>query len=212
MPVITICSLKGGTGKSTIALNLASVLSTRRRKVLVIDADPQGTVSEWADTSQQDEPTVLVSPRADIHQQIDKARTAFPWTLIDTPPASTEETRSAIMAADRLILPVTPGVPDVRSTAKFLELYQRALQYKPDLEARLLINRVDRRTKLGRTIRLYLERKFVNLKIFDTEISQLTAFGAAYIAGQTIDNYQPKNKGTMELNRLAKEVLSWQDK
>jgi len=218
MPVLTICSLKGGTGKSTIALNLASALSTSERQALVIDVDPQGTVAEWQKISKQEEPTIMVHAIADLHEQIHKAGPAFGlFIIIDTPPASAEAIRSAIMAADRLILPVTPGMADVWSTEKLLEMYHEAKRYKPALEARLLINRVDYRTKLGQTFRAFLVDRFgldmadnLDLDIFKTEITSRAAFSKAYILGLTIDNYEPTGKGATEFKRLAKEVLSWQ--
>ena len=217
MPVITICSLKGGTGKSTIALSLGSALSTRERKVLVIDCDPQGTVSEWQKTRKQEEPTIMVQAIAGLHEQIHKTGPVYGFSVIvDTPPASAEATRSAVMAADKLILPVTPGMPDVWSTEKLLEIYQEAKRYKPTLEARLLINKVDRRTKLGRTFRAFLVDRFgldvtnnFDLDVFKTEITSSIVFSKAYIQGLTIDNYQPRSKGAAEFKRLTKEVLSW---
>ena len=70
LPVIAICSLKGGTGKSTIALNLGSILSEEKRKVLVLDADPNGSIANWQEIRKQDKPEILVEPRPVIH--IDK--------------------------------------------------------------------------------------------------------------------------------------------
>ena len=68
--VIAVVSGKGGTGKSTITLNLAGVLSTGNQRVFVVDADPQGSIARWAKISKQKEPTILVKPSPVIDKNV----------------------------------------------------------------------------------------------------------------------------------------------
>ena len=205
--VIAVCSLKGGTGKSTVALNLAGILSTRKRKVLLIDADPQGSIAKWQEDSEQEDPTILVEPQAVIHENIDKVRDQFDLVIIDAPPFRGEQVFSILNAADCWLIPVVPGITDVWSTRQMIQAYQLEKERRPEFEARLLISRVDRRTRLGREFRGYLQR--MGVPVFKTEIAQRVAVGEAWLAGLTIDRYDPTSPSADDFKRLAQEVLQW---
>jgi len=205
--VIAVISTKGGTGKSTITLNLAGALTALKKKVLVIDADPQGSIAQWSHIKNQKEPAILVEPSPVIYKKIKKEIKIFDVILFDSPPSYRKRMRSVIRLADRLIIPVTPGLADFWSTKKLLELYRMEKEKRPQLDARLLISRIDRRTRIGKNFRPFLEK--LSIPIFISEIPQRSIYNESWHAGMTVNVLQPNGKGTNDFKRLVNEVLIW---
>ena len=205
--VIAVVSAKGGTGKSTITLNLGGALSSAEHRVLVVDADPQGSIAQWARKSRQKEPAILVEPSPVIHKKIKKLYENYDYVFFDSPPTFRKRMRTVIRLADRLIIPVAPGLADYWSTKKLLEMYFEEKEKRPKLNARLLISRIDRRTKLGREFRPFLER--LSIPIFVTEIPQRIIYSESWHARKTVDRLQPNGSGAKDFKQLAQEVLVW---
>jgi chromosome partitioning protein len=114
MTVVSFLHQKGGTGKSTLAIAAAMALAQAGHRVLLLDADYQGTAGEWGnryahafgvETRSQVQPIV--------HQEIERFRPSFDWIVIDGPPSLSEMTESILRASDRVIVPVRPALPDV---------------------------------------------------------------------------------------------------
>ena len=208
--VITVCGLKGGTGKSTIALNLAGALSTGKRKVLLIDVDSQGSVADWQKISKQKEPSIAVEHASEVHRKLDGVLDKFEAVIIDTPPATAYQTRSAIVASDLIIIPIVPGILDLWSLKKFLQFYRQVKEVNPGVEAFFLVSRIDKRTNLGKELRPFLER--LDIPTLNTEIAQRISFSEAFLAGKTIDQYAPKTQAAETFQQLKREILSWQTK
>lgn len=123
---VAVFSQKGGSGKSTLAIHLA-VLAARGRKVLLVDADPQGTVAAWAETRQRTEPMVV---RADPGSISEIVRTAtierFDLVLVDCPPHAVAGTTALLRAADHVVVPVQPSMPDIVATRRTVALTSAA--------------------------------------------------------------------------------------
>jgi len=205
--VIAVASGKGGTGKSTITLNLAGTLSAMHHKVFVVDADPQGSISQWAKTCRQEEPVVIVNPSPVLGPRVRKTMNKFELILFDTPPTFKKRMRAVLKVADRLIIPVTPGLADFWSTRKLIDMYLDMKEKRPKLDARLLISRIDRRTRVGREFRPFLEG--LNIPLFITEIPQRTVYAETWTSGRTVDRIQPNGPAAREFRALAEEVLLW---
>ena len=205
--ILAVLSTKGGTGKSTVALNLTGALSRANHKVLLIDADPQGSIARWAKEGRQDSLDVLVHPDPVAEKKVQKKGKKYDLVIFDSPPTFKKRVQAVLQAADRLIIPVTPGMADVWSTARLIDMYLDVKEKRPNLDARLLINRVDRRTRLGREFRGVLER--LSIPIFLTEIPQRAAYGEAWLKGMTVDRLAPKGAAAQDFRRLSREVLQW---
>ncbi len=208
--IITVCGLKGGTGKSTIALNLAGALSTGKRKVLLIDVDSQGSVADWQKISKQKEPSIAVEHASEVHRKLDVVLDKFEAVIIDTPPATAYQTRSAIIASDLIIIPIVPGILDLWSLKKFLQFYRQVKEVNPGVEAFFLVSRIDKRTNLGKELRPFLEQ--LDIPTLNTEIAQRISYSEAFLAGKTIDQYAPKTQAAETFQQLKREILSWQTK
>jgi len=205
--VIAVVSGKGGTGKSTITLNLAGVLSAGYQQVFVVDADPQGSIAQWAKKSKQEEPTIIVDPSPVIGKKVKYIIKNNYLILFDSPPTFKKRMRSVLKLADKLIIPVSPGLADFWSTRMLLDMYLEEKEKRSKLDARLLISRVDRRTRIGREFRPFLEK--LSIPIFMTEIPQRSIFNETWNAGMTVDRLQPNGDGARDFQKLAYEVMLW---
>ena len=208
--ILAVLSAKGGTGKSTIALNLSGVLASQNQRVLLIDADPQGSVARWSKTTKQKYPDVMVHPSPIIKKDAKKAGKKYDLTIFDSPPTFKRRMRCLIRASDLILIPVSPGVTDLWSTRKLVEIYLEEKEKRPSLEARLLINRIDRRTKIGREFRSNLEK--LSIPVFITEIPQRVVYPEAWQSGVTVDRLQSNSTGMKDFQKLAAEVLIWINK
>ena len=114
MAVTAFLHQKGGTGKSTLAIASAIALAGDGKSVLLVDADPQGTSSEWGNRFGEHfgvETHTHIQPN--FPALIATLRRQWPMILIDGPPALSEVTESILKASDRVIIPVRPSLPDL---------------------------------------------------------------------------------------------------
>lgn len=115
MNVIVFASRKGGTGKSTLAAHLAAYNYKAGRSSLLIDADPQGSLTLWHRLRKTGEPP-LKNGLHNFVQSIESARDeGFDWVLVDTPPLVSAEVSQAICAATLIVIPVRPSVFDLNA-------------------------------------------------------------------------------------------------
>jgi len=112
--IIGLLNQKGGVGKTTLAVHIADALARRKKKVLLVDADPQGSALDWA-ASRSSDPLFPVAglPRPSIHKELPALAQGYEHVLIDGPPRVYEVARSAIMASDVVLIPVQPSPYDV---------------------------------------------------------------------------------------------------
>lgn len=135
---ITVTNLKGGSGKTTSAANLAHAAANLGYRVLAVDSDPQGSLLEWAQLAGWElEVIALAKPSigAELHRI---AGTSFDVIIIDTPPAGGPLAQAAMRAADRLLIPVAPTTAEVN---RVLHTYEAAGEAGAGADAFILLNR-----------------------------------------------------------------------
>lgn len=121
--IITIGSYKGGTGKSTIATNLATEFHRRGTKVILIEADPiVGTSSQWAaDREENGYDTIpVVRKTGRLKKTLEDFAKTYDVVIVDAPGKDSVELRSAAVVSDLLVVPTAPTTPDLDSTRGFL--------------------------------------------------------------------------------------------
>jgi len=204
MTVIALLNQKGGVGKTTLTLNLAAALA-QHSKVMVVDADPQGSALDWsAQRGEKSLFNVIGLPKAIIHREIQGIAAAYDWTIIDGPPRMDELARSAIGAADIVLIPVQPSPFDVWAAEDIIKIVKEFEVHKPQLETRFLINRLFPNTKLGSEITDILSG--FEIPVLDTVIHNRTEYAKAARNGQTPLETDPAGPVAREVKALAAEV------
>jgi chromosome partitioning protein len=207
MLTVAIVSLKGGVGKSTIALNLASCLHASLRVVLV-DSDPQGTASSWAaravECGREGVPVVAMTA-ASLVRDLPSLAPSFDVAIIDTPPRLGAAARGAMLAADVVLVPCGPGPSDVWATAETIVALDEARTLRHELVAALVLNRADR-TAIARSAEKALGG--MGAPLLDVAVGQRVAFAEATIEGMGVTEHAPRSAAAMDVRRLTRAVLA----
>ena len=121
MNVIVFASRKGGTGKSTLAAHLAAHVHKATKPCLLIDADPQGSLTLWHKLRGTNEPAIKTAVNS-VSGIIGAAkRDGIEWVFIDTPPNMSGVVEDAIRNATMVIIPARPGVFDVNAVQETIQ-------------------------------------------------------------------------------------------
>lgn len=207
--IVAFVGQKGGSGKSTLAICVAAELAARKRKVLLVDADPQRTAVTWHDVASEHGHAVptVVGMTGTLHKpnQIPKLAEGYQDVIIDTPPRLGDVQRSAMVTADMAVLPCGPSAPDAWALAESIRTIQEAVDYRPSLKAAIVINKKRTGTAAAKGAREALSS--AGLPVLKAEIGLRQAFQEALAAGMGVGSYAPKDLATEEIRALVVELL-----
>ena len=200
MKTIAIISQKGGTGKTTLALNLAVVAETAGYATVIIDLDPQASAKEWSKSRDADTPVVISAHASQLDEILATAKeNGAAFCLIDTAPHSERDALAAARAADLILIPCRPAILDLRAITVTKELADLA-----NTPALAVINAAPPRGSLadeaGDAIRGY------GLEVADVVVTQRMAFVHSLTGGQTVLEFEPDGKAADEIQALFKLI------
>ena len=204
--IIAVLNQKGGVGKTTLAVHLCAAFAEDGTRVLLIDADPQGSSLDWA-ASREAAPLfgVVGLPKTNIHKEIPSHAANYDHVVIDGPPRSNELTRSAIMAADLIVIPIQPSPYDVWAAAETVEMVREARAFRNDLGAVFAINRKIVNTVIGRDVRAALAS--YEVPTLEAAVCQRVSFAESAAKGRTVIEMAPGSLAACEIKQLAREIL-----
>lgn len=202
--IISFLNQKGGVGKTTLSVNVAGCLARQGHRVLLIDADKQGSATTWA-SLREDAPFQVVSmARANMARDALKLAQDYDHTIIDGPPHAEEIARSCIVASDFVALPIEPSGLSTWASDLTVRQVKEAQEFKPALKCGFVVSRKIGKTVIGRDIRNMAAE--AGLPILESEIEQRVAFAEGMTMGQTIFEWAGDSNAAREIEHLTKEI------
>lgn len=199
--VITVAQQKGGAGKTTLAAHIAVALSQKGNRVAVIDIDPQGSLTHWHKIREErfgEGYTGLTFTSVSgwrVSGEVARLRRQCDYLIIDSPPHTETEARSAIRSADMIVIPVQPSPTDLWATKATLELAKHE-----KVPVKVVLNRVAANSRLAQTIAAELP------EMATTTLGNRVLFAAALMEGRCATEVDPSSVAAQEIKALVKEI------
>jgi chromosome partitioning protein len=206
--IIALAGQKGGSGKTTTAIALASEWLGQGRRVLLVDADPQGSTTTFASVAAEaavPAPTIVaMGPGLHRPEQLPALAADYEVTIIDCPPRHGEIMRAALMVADLVVLPCGPSAVDAWALGASVDLITEARIVRPNLVAVVLLTKVVARTAIGTAARDVLTSS--GLPVLASEMHYRVTYQEAPAAGLGPTKYAPTSPAADEVRAVAAEL------
>jgi chromosome partitioning protein len=210
--IVLVGHQKGGVGKSTIAVNLATELQRRGSDVCILEADPTiRSVSNWArDRAEAGlQAVTVVRQTGNIRETLLDLDQRYGFVLVDTAGKDSQELRSAMTAAHCMVAPMQPSLLDLDSNKALVEVIEFAKDFNPGLKVKGLLNRVSNHvfdTEAAESRQYMLD--VPGLPLTDIQLHDRKVYRKAMDEGRgVVEMRDPKAKAEIQL--LLDEVLSW---
>jgi chromosome partitioning protein len=205
--VVAVAQQKGGSGKSTVAANLAAVLAAGGRRVALLDTDPQGSVTRWHEERQRhagdrlaplffDHPSGWRVPTA-----LDRLRWNHDVVVLDTPPHAGTDAKVAIRAADLVLMPLQASPADLWASEG-----TRRLAAEERRPLRALLNRVPAQGRMRDRVAAALEE--MEVPLLQQCLGNRAHFAAAFLDGLAVTEAAPRSAAAAEARALAEAVIA----
>lgn len=205
MPVISILNQKGGSGKTTIAINLARAYQLQGHSVLLVDSDKQGSSRDWQSADENNPIPLLVLDQVSIDRDIKKVVNKYKYIIVDGSPQATEIAVATIRASNFILIPMQPSPFDIWASSNLIELVKQGMTENQNLKAAIVLTRLVKNTKIGNEISQIIHD--FELPVLKSNIGQRTCYPYSASLGQTIfDTERASSEPVAEINTLANEI------
>lgn len=203
-----VVNTKGGVGKTTTAVHLATLLA-RHGPTLLIDADPQASAASWAawrrESGRSPSPTTTVLAGKAVLDEGKNLSAGFAHTVIDAGGRDSSGLRSALLLAERVVVPVGASDLDAAAMTDLLEIVDLARDFNPGLDVRVLLTRVDPRTRKDADSMLeYLGES--KLTVLNARVCERVAFRRCIGDGLVVDEVGKDPTAVAEINAFFEEI------
>lgn len=205
--IISVTSLKGGVGKSTIAQNLAVCFAHAGYKVCIFDVDTNQSAIHWSGLRPDDTPAIPVIGQPDgieLSKNVKVLSKDYEIIIIDGTPSLSKITSKIIMLADLLLVPILPSGLDMWATEQFLERYHDAeAEREIKIPAYFILNQFQATTNLAKEVKEVLEDS--EIPVLQNSLKTRTAYREAVIKGLGVVEYKD-DKAKSEMVSLFNEI------
>ena len=200
MKTLAILSRKGGTGKTTLAVNLSVAAERAGHKVAIVDLDSQASASEWNDWREAQTPAVISVHSARLPQELHRLQQlGVTFAILDTPPKIEDIALDAAKASDFAIIPCKLGAFDLKAIEKTIWVGSRA-----KCPMRIVFNAVRARSSMlhpaKRAVQVY------DVDVAPCVIGDRVVFSHAVMEGLSVMEYEPKGKASIEIQALFRYI------
>lgn len=203
--IVTVAQQKGGAGKTTLVIQLATSLAAGGRRVAVVDIDPQGSLTSWMRQREQRGPAVpelrfsmIGGWRLSV--ELDRLRGEQDFVVIDSPPHAETDAKVAVRAADLVLVPCQPSLLDVWASGATVELAAKERR-----KAVLVLNRVPPRGRSVDEARSAIAD--LGCPVMEACLGNRQAFASAAARGLGAVESEPRSPAAEEAKALADEVV-----
>ena len=201
MKVISFIGQKGGSGKTTLAISLATMAVESGKSVSIVDLDPQVSACKWSDIRQKETPIVIDSQPARLKAVIDRAKNEkLDLLCIDTASRTEQASLEAVRLSDLIIVPVQPSVVDLKTIEATFDLIKLG-QGKQSL---IILNRIKHFGTRHSEVMDWLKKQ--KLPICKFTVGDRIGYQDAFAEGAGICEFDPNGKATAEIQKIYNHI------
>ncbi len=219
--VISVPNEKGGSGKTTIAINLAVKLGQLGEETLLIDADPQRSIEVFTNIRAREDIPLTFNTVAkfgsSLAKEVISLKTKYDAIIIDKGGRDSEEMRQALAVSDIIVIPCVPSDLDIAVLNKMIKLFNQAKAFNPTSKALITISRASPNPFLSKKIedlKTYIqEKKLEDIKLCESIIYELEAYKNSLSKGKGVVEFLTEDKKAyIDFNNFFNELVEYATK
>ena len=206
MKVISVLSQKGGSGKSTISINIARCLQLKGYNVALIDTDPQASAREWGALTDDDFFPVYGCDKGVFEKEIKQLEKIADFIVIDGAPRIEKTMADSIKRSDYILIPIKPSQFDIWACKDSIELVQTRMQIDDRLKANLVLSQVNKQTNLSKDVKQFIDDNF-DIPLLEYSTGLRVSYAEVLSRGGSVFESQSK-EAKEEITQITNEILT----